>query len=138
MQGFVAVVVHVDLLGDTTKTELVGNHKSVHIIVLGQVGVGFFKLADLLGVKHMDPALESAQSSILPEGVHEIFSVDAGGLHADHDLFQTHCGECRYDFINQYFSTPTVVLYSEISILFPIRPHEIGCVPTAAHINANE
>ena len=61
------------------------------------------KLADLLGVKHMDLALKPAQGAIFPEGVHEIISVDAGGLHTDHDLFQAHRGERRYDFINQLF-----------------------------------
>ena len=39
LQGFVAVIVHVDLLGDPTKPELVGDHKGVHIVILGQVGV---------------------------------------------------------------------------------------------------
>ena len=41
-------------------------------IVLGQFGVGFFKLADLLGIEHMDLALEPAQGAIFPESVHEI------------------------------------------------------------------
>ena len=86
----------------------------------------------------MDLALEPAQGAIFPESVHEIISVDAGGLHADHDLFQAHRGECRNDFINQYFSTALSVLYSEITVLFPIGPHEIGCASTASHINTNE
>ena len=138
LQGFVAVVVHVDLLGDTAKPEFTGNHKSIHIVVLWQVRVGFLELADLFGVKHMDFALEPAQGAIFPESVHKIISVDSSGFHADNDLLQTHRGECRHNFIYEYFSTPTVVLYSEIAVLFPIRPHEIGCVSTASHINANE
>ena len=49
-------------------------------IVLGQFGVGFFKLADLLGIEHMDLALEPAQGAIFPESVHEIISVDSYSL----------------------------------------------------------
>ncbi len=117
---------------------LIGNHESVHIVVLRQVGVGLLEFPDLLGVKHMDLAPEPAKSAVFPESVYKIISVDAGGLHADHDLFQTHCSECRHNFIYKYFSTLTVVLYSEITVLFPIWPHEVDCVSTAAHINANE
>ena len=35
----VAVVVHIDLLGDPAETEMVGNHKGVHKVILGQVGI---------------------------------------------------------------------------------------------------
>ena len=112
--------------------------KGVHAVVLGQFGIGLLELADLLGIEHMDLALEPAQGAILTESIDKIIPVDAGGLHADHDLFQAHCGECRHNFIYEYFSTALSVLYSEITVLFPIGPHEVCCVSTASHINANE
>ena len=49
-ESLVAIVVHIDLLGDPAKTEMVGNHKGVHEVILWQVRIGFLKLFDLLRI----------------------------------------------------------------------------------------
>ena len=72
MQGFVAVIVHVDLLADASETELVGNHKGIHRVVLGKLRIGLLKILDLFGVEHMDFPVKPAQTAILPEGVYQI------------------------------------------------------------------
>ena len=56
----------------------------IHVIVLGQVGVGFLELVDLLGVEHMDLPGVLAQLPILAECVDQTVPIDGCGLHADH------------------------------------------------------
>ena len=70
LKGFVAVIVHVDLLADTSKAKLVSNHKGVHRVVLGQLRIGFLKIFDLFGIEYMDFPMEPAQIAILTECVY--------------------------------------------------------------------
>ena len=59
-ERLVAIVVHIDLLGNSAETEMVGNHKGIHPIVLWQVRIGFLELSNLLWVQNMDFPLKSA------------------------------------------------------------------------------
>ena len=99
MKGFVAVIVHVDLLADTSKAKLVSNHKGVHRVVLGQLRIGFLKIFDLFGIEYMDFPMEPAQIAILTECVYQIISINRGGFHADHHVFQSQLCERRHDFL---------------------------------------
>ena len=42
-----------------------------------------------------------------------------------------------YEFASK-LCIATVILHSKITVLFPVRPHQVDRVPAAAHINANE
>ena len=96
-ERLVAVVVHIDLLGDPAETEMVGNHKGVHKVILGQVGIGFLELFDLLWIQDMDLPLEPAQAAILPESVNQ--AVSGGGLQAEHHIAELHGTQCRHDLL---------------------------------------
>lgn len=39
LQGFVAIIVHVELRGNSAESEMTGNHEGIHKIVLGQVRI---------------------------------------------------------------------------------------------------
>ena len=97
LQRFVAVIVHVDLLANPAETEMVGDHKGVHPVVLRQVRIGFLELFDLLRIKDMDLPLEVAKAAVLPERVDEAVSVDGSGLQADHHITELHGVECRHN-----------------------------------------
>ena len=97
MQGFVAVIVHVDLPVDSAKTEMVGNHKGVHPVVLWQVRIGFLELPHLLGIQNMDFPLKPPQAAILTKSVDQAVPVDGGGLQANHHIAELHGTKCRHD-----------------------------------------
>ena len=61
-QGFIAVIVHVDLRSDPSKSKTVGNYKSIHPIILWQVWISLLEFADLLWVEHMDLSLVCGRS----------------------------------------------------------------------------
>ena len=88
-----------DLLGNPAETEMVGNHKGVHKVILGQVGISFLELFDLLGIENMDLPLEPAKAAILPESIDQAVPVDGGGLQADHHVAELHGAECRHNFL---------------------------------------
>ena len=94
LQGFIAIVVHVDLLADPAETEMVGDYKGVYPIVLGQVRVGFLELPDLLGVEYMEFPLIPAQPPVLAERVDQAVPVDGCGLQADHHIVEPHSLHC--------------------------------------------
>ena len=97
LECFVTVIIHVDLPGDSAKTQMVGNHKGVHPVVLRQVRIGFLEFPHLLGVKDMNLSLELPQSAIFSESVDKAVPVDRGGLQTDHNITELHGAECRYD-----------------------------------------
>lgn len=37
LQGFVAIVIHIDLTVGSARSEMVGNYKGIHKVVLGQI-----------------------------------------------------------------------------------------------------
>src|SRR5699024_8956175 len=78
LQGFVAIIVHVDLPVDSAETEMVGNHKGVHPVVLWQVRIGFLELPHLLWIQNMDFPLKSPQTAILTKSVDQAVPVDRG------------------------------------------------------------
>jgi hypothetical protein len=99
LQGFVAVIVHVDLLADASETELVGNHKGIHRVVFGELWIGLLKILDLFGIEHMDLPVKPAQIAILTERIHQIVPVNRGSFHADHHIMQSQLCERRHNFL---------------------------------------
>ena len=67
-ESLVAIVVHIDLLGDSAKTEMVGNHKGIHKVIFGQIWIGFLEFFDLLGIEDMDLPLETGSGCHPPGG----------------------------------------------------------------------
>ena len=62
---------------------MVGNDEGIHIVILGQIRISIFELANLLGIEDMDMTLLTAQGAILPESVNQAVTVDGGRLHTD-------------------------------------------------------
>ena len=99
LQGFVAVIVHVDLLADPAEAEMVGDDKGVHPVILGQVWIGVLELLDLLGVEHMDLLLIPPQPTVFPEGADQTVPVNGRGLQADHHIAELHGLQRRHDLL---------------------------------------
>ena len=78
LQGFVAVIVHIDLPVHSSKSEMVGDHKSVHGVVLRQAWIGFLEFADLFRIEHMDFPLKTSETPVLTERVDQRIPVDRG------------------------------------------------------------
>ena len=97
LQGLVAVIVHVDLPGNSAEAEMVGNHESVHPVVLRQVGIGILELTHLLGIENMDLPLVVAKAAIFPERIHKAVPVDGSGLQPYHHITELHGAERRHD-----------------------------------------
>ena len=138
MQGFVAIIVHVDLLVDTPKSEFVSDHKGIHVIVLWQIRIGFLKFTDLFGIEHMDFSGIPAQLSVLAEGVDQIVSVNGRGFHADYHSLQPLGFERRHNLLRQQFSTALIILHGKTTVFLSVRLHQVNCVVLASHVNANE
>ena len=96
-ERLIAIVVHIDLLGDPAKTEMVGNHKGIHKVILGQVRIGFLKLFDLLRIENMNFPLEPAKTAILPESIDKAVPIDRGGFQTDHHITELHGAKRRHD-----------------------------------------
>ena len=99
LQGFIAVIVHVDLLADPAEAEMVGDDKGVHPVILGQIGIGVLELLDLLGIEHMDLPLVLSQPPVFPEGADQAIPVDGRGLQADHHITDLHGLQRRHDLL---------------------------------------
>ena len=99
LQGFVAVIVHVDLPVDSAETEMVGNHKGVHPVVLWQVRIGFLELPHLLGIQNMDFPLKPPQAAILTKSIDWAVPVDGGGFQANYYVDELHGMQCRYNLL---------------------------------------
>ena len=93
------MIVHVDLLADPAEAEMVGDHKGVHPVVLGQVRIGVLELLDLLGIEHMDLPLVPPQPSIFPEGADQPVSIDGRGFQANHHTAELHGLQRRHDLL---------------------------------------
>ena len=93
----VAIVVHVNLLGNSAEAEMVGDHKGIHPVVLWQVRIGFLELPHLLWIEDMDLPLEPTKTSILTEGIDRTVSVDGGGFQTNHHIAELHGFECRHN-----------------------------------------
>ena len=93
----IAIVVHIDLLGDPAETEMVGNHKGIHKVILGQVRIGFLELFDLLGIEDVNFPLESAKATVLPEGIDKAVPIDRGGFQTNHHITELHGTKRRHD-----------------------------------------
>ena len=93
----VAIVVHIDLLGDPAETEMVGDHQCIHPVVLRQIWVGFFELPYLLRTEDVDFPLEPAQAATLPECIDQAVPVDGGSFQTDHHIAELHGIERRHD-----------------------------------------
>lgn len=137
LQGFVAVIVHIDLPVHPSESEMVGDYKSVHRVVLRQIGIRFLKLIDLLWIEHMDLSLETSETSIFPERIDQRISVNRGGLQADCHAGQFLRRERRHDSLGQQFSTAGIVLHGKTAVLAAVRLHQVSSVLCASHINAN-
>lgn len=61
---FVAIVIHIDLPGNSAETNIIGNHEGIHPVVFRQVWIGFLELLHLLGIENMDLPLELSQAAI--------------------------------------------------------------------------
>lgn len=46
LQGFIAVVIHVDLRSNSAESEMVGNDEGIHIVILWQIRVSILELAN--------------------------------------------------------------------------------------------
>ena len=96
-ERLVAIVVHIDLLGNSAEAKMVGNHKGIHPVVLWQVRIGFLKLPNLLWIQNMDFSLKAAKATILSEGIDKAVSVDGGGFQTDHHIAELHGAKRRHD-----------------------------------------
>ena len=76
---------------------MVGDHKGIHKVVLGQIRIGILELPHLLGVENMDLPLEPAKAAILPEGIHKAVPVNGGGFQTNHHVTELHRAERRHD-----------------------------------------
>ena len=115
---------------------MVGNHKGVHRVVLGQVGIGFLELPHLFGIQDVDFPLKLAKAAIFPEGIDQTISVDRGGLQANHHITELHGTQCRHNSLCQQFSTTEVILHGKTGVFAAVGFHQVGDIVPAAHINA--
>ena len=96
-ERLVAIVVHIDLLGNSAEAKMVGNHKGIHPVVLWQVRIGFLKLPNLLGIQNMDFSLKATKAAILSECVNKAVSVDGGSFQTNHYIAELHRAKRRHD-----------------------------------------
>ena len=76
---------------------MVGNHKGVHEVIFGQIGVGFLEFPNLLGIEDVDLPLKPAKVAILPESVNQAVPINGGGLQANYHIAELHGAQCRHN-----------------------------------------
>lgn len=81
------------------------NHSRFHCVAKGLFSfyhpliLPMSQIFDLFGIEYMDFPMEPAQIAILTECVYQIISINRGGFHADHHVFQSQLCERRHDFL---------------------------------------
>ena len=53
---------------------MVGNDESIHIVILWQIRISVFELANLLGIQDMDMALITAKPAVLTESINQVLA----------------------------------------------------------------
>ena len=64
LQGLVTVIVYVDFPSNPAKTGMVGNHKSIHPVVLRQIRIDCLELPYLLWIEEVDLPLRPAKAAV--------------------------------------------------------------------------
>ena len=87
LERLILVIVHVDLLIDSAKAEVVCNDEGIDIIVFRKIGISIPELFDLFGIEHIQVPVKPSKTAAFPEKSHEIITVNGCGFHANHNLW---------------------------------------------------
>ena len=78
---------------------MVGNHKGVHPVILGQIWIGVLELLDLFRIEYMDLPLIPPQPPIFPKGADQAVPVDGCGLQSNHHIAEMRGLQRRHDLL---------------------------------------